>query len=1329
MNRINEEPQIHDDPVENRENDDDEDDDEDDQYEYGDGFLVYSSDDGEEEEEEDEEQRHCSEKKSRNRRKKDEAFSLHEDDYLLIEDNNVDFQRNKYKRLKKSSEEEDKINDNDDDLSHFIVDEDVPDDHGTRKIKKFKQVSDSNALRYANANDIFGDPEELLKLRRKDLAYNEKIERKLEDEFEPIVLSEKYMTEKDDEIRKLDVPERMQIFEEVTGNARVDDISIEEESNWIYARLVQEHGPSFLVNKNDIVRFLEMSHVQKLEIPFIAMYRKEQCRSLLDSSDDDGSDFNLLKKLETKWNKVLWMIQDLDRKWLLLRKRKTALFGYFTKRFEEETCRSDLNKSLFESVMKSLKAAETEREVDDVDSKFNLHFPHCEIDEGQYKRPNRKSHYSICSKFGIREFANKFGYSAEQLGFALSLEKVFVDELEDAKKTPEEMALYYKCAMFEDLQVVLKGARHVAAVEISCEPLIKKYVRGIYMENAVVSTSPTPDGDVVIDSFHQFSAVKWLREKPLRKFEGTQWLLIQKAEEEKLLQVTFKLPENQINWIISECSEHYLSVGVSKYAQLWNEQRKLILEDAVHGFLLPSMEKEARSLLISRAKTRLLSEYGQVLWNKVSSGPYRRNNNNTSDEEAAPRVLACCWGPGNPETTFVMLDSSGELVDVLYAESIALRFRDVNDQKRKKKDQDRLRKFIRDHQPNVVALAAANLSCVRLKDEIYEVIFQMVEELPSVVEAGIYDLPVVYADESLPRLYENSRISREQLPQQAGIVKRAVALGRYLQNPLAMISTLCGPGKDILFWKLHSLQDFLDPDEKYEMVEQVMVDITNQVGIDINLAASHEWLFAPLQFVSGLGPRKAASLQRSLVRAGSIFVRKELINHGIGKKVFVNAAGFLRIRRSGLACSSSQLIDLLDDTRIHPESYGLAQELAKDVYTHDIVRDDEDDAIEMAIEYVRDQPASLRKIVLDEYLRSKNQEKKKETYSLILRELSCGFQDWRSLFNEVDPDEEFYMISGETKETIGEGRVVQATVKKVTSGKAKCVLDCGLAGILLKEDYSDDGRDIVDLSNKLCEGDIVTCKVKSILKQRYHVLLVCKESKMRKNRNLEDVDYYYHEEERNSVRIEKEKAPKEKKQFKSRMIVHPRFQNITAEQATEYLSDKNIGESIVRPSSRGLNHLTLMIKIFDNVYANKEIIEGEKENKDIVSLQRIGKTLKIGNETFEDLDEVMDRYVDPLVTHLMTMLNYRKFRTGTKSEIDDLLRVEKGVNPKMVVYSFGVSHEHPGSFILSYIRSANPHHEYIGLYPKGFKFRKRMFGDLDKLAAYFKRHVDDQGHY
>ncbi|AEE34373.1 global transcription factor group B1 [Arabidopsis thaliana] len=1390
---------VHGDPAEHDENDDEEDDDDVGNEYENDGFIV-NDEDEEEEEEEDEERKDSDEerqKKKKKRKKKDEG--LDEDDYLLLQDNNVKFKKRQYKRLKKAQREqgngqgessddefdsrggtrrsaEDKIKDrlfddvdvddppddvgdeedlvveedvvgSEDEMADFIVDEDDehgPPKRGNSKKKKYRQGSDITAMR--DANEIFGDVDELLTIRKKGLASNQRMERRLEDEFEPTVLSEKYMTGNDDEIRQLDIPERMQISEESTGSPPVDEISIEEESNWIYAQLASQlresdgtfDGRGFSVNKDDIAKFLELHHVQKLEIPFIAMYRKEQCRSLLDTGDFDGA--NQGKKPETKWHKVFWMIHDLDKKWLLLRKRKMALHGYYTKRYEEESrrvydeTRLNLNQYLFESVIKSLKVAETEREVDDVDSKFNLHFPPGEIgvDEGQYKRPKRKSQYSICSKAGLWEVANKFGYSAEQLGLALSLEKL-VDELEDAKETPEEMAKNFVCAMFENSLAVLKGARHMAAVEISCEPSVKKYVRGIYMENAVVSTSPTADGNTVIDSFHQFSGIKWLREKPLSKFEGAQWLLIQKGEEEKLLQVTFKLPENYMNRLISDCNEHYLSVGVSKYAQLWNEQRKLILEDALHAFLLPSMEKEARSLLTSRAKSRLLSEYGQALWNKVSAGPYQKKEMDINlDEEAAPRVMACCWGPGKPPNTFVMLDSSGEVLDVLYAGSLTSRSQNVNDQQRKKSDQDRVLKFMMDHQPHVVALGAVNLSCTRLKDDIYEVIFQMVEEKPRDVGHGMDDLSIVYVDESLPRLYENSRISGEQLPQQSGNVRRAVALGRYLQNPLAMVATLCGPGREILSWKLHPLENFLQLDEKYGMVEQVMVDITNQVGIDINLAASHDWFFSPLQFISGLGPRKAASLQRSLVRAGSIFVRKDLIMHGLGKKVFVNAAGFLRIRRSGLAASSSQFIDLLDDTRIHPESYSLAQELAKDIYDEDVRGDsnDDEDAIEMAIEHVRDRPASLRKVVLDEYLASKKRENKKETYSNIIRELSCGFQDWRIPFKEPSPDEEFYMISGETEDTIAEGRIVQASVRRLQNGRAICVLDSGLTGMLMKEDFSDDGRDIVDLADQLKEGDILTCKIKSIQKQRYQVFLICKESEMRNNRHQhnQNVDAYYHE-DRNSLQLVKEKARKEKelvrKHFKSRMIVHPRFQNITADQATEYLSDKDFGESIVRPSSRGLNFLTLTLKIYDGVYAHKEIAEGGKENKDITSLQCIGKTLTIGEDTFEDLDEVMDRYVDPLVSHLKTMLNYRKFRKGTKSEVDDLLRIEKGENPSRIVYCFGISHEHPGTFILSYIRSTNPHHEYIGLYPKGFKFRKRMFEDIDRLVAYFQRHIDD----
>ena len=56
----------------------------------------------------------------------------------------------------------------------------------------------------------------------------------------------------------------------------------------------------------------------------------------------------------------------------------------------------------------------------------------------------------------------------------------------------------------------------------------------------------------------------------------------------------------------------------------------------------------------------------------------------------------------------------------MYAGSLSLLSKNVDPQ-RKKDETQRLLKFMTDHQPHVIVLGAANLSCKRLKDEIYEV--------------------------------------------------------------------------------------------------------------------------------------------------------------------------------------------------------------------------------------------------------------------------------------------------------------------------------------------------------------------------------------------------------------------------------------------------------------------------------------------------------------------------------------------------------------------------------------------------------------------------------
>ncbi|KAI3715691.1 hypothetical protein L6452_22677 [Arctium lappa] len=321
-----------------------------------------------------------------------------------------------------------------------------------------------------------------------------------------------------------------------------------------------------------------------------------------------------------RWHKVLWTILELDRKWLLFQKRKSDLQLYYNKRFEEEQSiydetRLHLDQKFFQSITKPLKVAETASES------HNMAFA--------VKLNGRK----LLASLGITQRNSDYGFLLNKR----------MDELEDAKETPEEVASRFTCVSFENPQAVLRGARHMAVVEISCEPFVRKHGRRIFMDNATVSTSPTADGNVDIDSHHKFVGIKWLRDKPLTKFEDAQWLLIQKAEEEKLIKVSFKLPTPIHHQLINVAHDFYLSGGVSKSFQLWNEQRMQILKDAFDGFLLPSMEKEARALLTSRAKN---------------------------------------W----------------EVLHVLYAGSVSICGQSVNDQQRKKNDQQRIVKFIADHQ-------------------------------------------------------------------------------------------------------------------------------------------------------------------------------------------------------------------------------------------------------------------------------------------------------------------------------------------------------------------------------------------------------------------------------------------------------------------------------------------------------------------------------------------------------------------------------------------------------------------------------------------------------
>jgi transcription elongation factor SPT6 len=428
-----------------------------------------------------------------------------------------------------------------------------------------------------------------------------------------------------------------------------------------------------------------------------------------------------------------------------------------------------------------------------------------------------------------------------------------------------------------------------------------------------------------------------------------------------------------------------------------------------------------------------------------------------------------------------------------------------------------------------------------------DVMFKLVEQHPRDSAEGMDMIKVVYGDESIPSLYENSQVSQEQLPGQpggygsfihfsklfkpgpeglmivcksckessvlqlkssncltlmgnccAGIVRRAVAVGRFFQNPIAMVASLCGSAKEVLSLRLHPMQSILNSEEVYEAIEYVMWMVTNQVGIDINLAASNDWLFAPLQFIAGLGPRKAGTIQRAIQSVGRLRTRKELYAglRLMGMKVFINSAGFIRVCGSGQAASGTPTWDPLDNTRIHPESYLVAKNMAKAALKEEATRNEkdvDDDYLEKSVEHVIENPNVLSTVDIKEYAQGvqiRGQTQKFHTLALIKSELQHGFCEWRYEYADPNSDEEFYMLSGESEETLALGRIVQAKVRKVQERRVMCVLPSGLLGFIQQEDLSDE-QEVVP-SDKMAEGSTVTCRIKDVNKEKYIVDLTCK---------------------------------------------------------------------------------------------------------------------------------------------------------------------------------------------------------------------------------------------
>jgi protein Tex len=162
-------------------------------------------------------------------------------------------------------------------------------------------------------------------------------------------------------------------------------------------------------------------------------------------------------------------------------------------------------------------------------------------------------------------------------------------------------------------------------------------------------------------------------------------------------------------------------------------------------------------------------------------------------------------------------------------------------------------------------------------------------------------------------VYSASDIAIKEFPSLDVTVRGAISIARRLQDPLSELVKI-----DPKAIGVGQYQHDINQVELKNSLDFVVESCVNYVGVDLNTASC-----ALLSYVSGIGPKLAKNIVEYKMTNGSFLSRKELLKvPKLGKKVFEQSAGFLKIRNSN---------NSLDNSSIHPESYCIVKNMAKDL--------------------------------------------------------------------------------------------------------------------------------------------------------------------------------------------------------------------------------------------------------------------------------------------------------------------------------------------------------------------------------------------------------------
>ena len=449
------------------------------------------------------------------------------------------------------------------------------------------------------------------------------------------------------------------------------------------------------------------------------------------------------------------------------------------------------------------------------------------------------------------------------------------------ERDPERAAERFVKGDVKDVATAIKGAQDIIAETVSEDERSRQQLRNAFSRQAFI-TSKVVKAKADSDEAQKYSDYfDW--EEPLKRCSSHRLLAMRRGESEGILRISISPDDDEA---VERLKRHYV-YGNTPCGKFVAEA----IEDGYKRLLKPAIETEFAARSKERADEEAIRVFAENLRQLLLGAPLGQK-----------RVMGIDLG-FRTGCKVVCLDAQGNLLhhDAIFPHP------PVN---KRTESAIAIQKMIQKYK--IEAISIGNGTASRETNNFIKDVLAGRYNIDTKKQAETTQPQVFTVSEDGASVYSASKIARDEFPDEDVTVRGAVSIGRRLMDPLAELVKI-----DPKSIGVGQYQHDVDQTQLKHSLDQTVESCVNLVGVNLNTASQHL-----LMYVSGLGPTLAKNIVDYRKENGAFTSRAQLKKvPRLGPSAFQQCAGFLRIPDAK---------NPLDNSAVHPESYAVVEQMAKD---------------------------------------------------------------------------------------------------------------------------------------------------------------------------------------------------------------------------------------------------------------------------------------------------------------------------------------------------------------------------------------------------------------